>query len=91
MLDGIPLGQLLDGFGTVVIIVIVGFLIFTGRLATRREVDTRMADKDEAIHYWRESAKASGEQVAKLIDNNDLQVRTWETLRRIAEEKEGHQ
>jgi hypothetical protein len=69
--------------------VIVGFLVFTGRLVTRREVIDRMADKDQAIQYWRESAQTSGAQVTKLIENQELQVKTWEALKAVADEKGG--
>ena len=89
MLDTIPLGSLLDGFGTVSVIVLVGFLIFTGRLVTRRELVTRIHDKDETIRLWTKAAEVSADQTKKVLENQELQVRIWDQLKRIADERTG--
>ena len=68
MLDGIPLGQLLDGFGTVTIVVVVGLLLFTGRLVTRREHEGRIADRDAEISLLRETVGRLTGEVGETLD-----------------------
>ena len=54
MIDGIPLG-LLNGIGVVGVVLIVGYLLATGRLITRSSHQDVLHDRDE----WRAAHRIS--------------------------------
>lgn len=58
MLDGLPVG-IIDGLGTVGVVITVGFLIFTGRLVPRRTYDDMVHDRDQ----WRAESRIKDAQI----------------------------
>lgn len=70
-MDTFPPG-LLDNVGTVTVVVIVGWLIFTGRLVPRRTYEDIVHDRDEwrAAHRISETARVqAADQVEHLLEN----------------------
>lgn len=70
-MDAIPPG-LLEGVGVIGVVLLVAWMLFTGRLVTRREADDIRHDRDE----WRTTARISessrqvlSDQVAELIEH----------------------
>lgn len=53
--------QLLDGFSTVALVVLVGWLVFTGRLIPRRTYD----DKVHECTEWRAESRIKDAQIAE--------------------------
>lgn len=46
MIDGIPVAAFANGFGVVTVVLIVGWMVATGRLVTRREHEDVKAARD---------------------------------------------
>ena len=59
-MDAIP-PALVDGVGVVAVVLIVGWLMWTGRLVTRREVERVEHDRDE----WRAESRIRDAEVAE--------------------------
>lgn len=71
MIEGIPVGAL-DGLGVVGVVLIVGWMLASGRLVTRREHDDLLHDRDEwrASHRISEAARAEAVgQVQELLEH----------------------
>lgn len=64
--DGIPIG-FIDGLGVVGVIVILGWMLASGRLYTRRQYDEAIHDRDE----WRTESRIKDQQIAE----KDTQIR----------------
>lgn len=78
MIEGVPFGAL-DGVGVVGVVLIVGWLLATGRLVTRNVHDDVRHDRDEwrASHRISESARAEAvSQVQELLEH----ARTTDTF-----------
>lgn len=60
MLEGIPVA-LLNGIGVVGIVLIVGWLVWTGRLVPAREVERIEHDRDE----WRAESRIRDAEIAE--------------------------
>lgn len=58
MLDGIPLG-VFDGLGVVGVVIIVGWLVMTGRLVPRRTYDDKVHEANE----WRTESRIKDAQI----------------------------
>lgn len=80
MIDGIPI---LD-FGPPALVAAFVLAILTGRLVPRRTYTDMKAERDE----WRESAKLSDQQQAKLLANSEMTVEIVKSIKRHAESGE---
>jgi len=56
--DGIPIG-FIDGLGVVGVVLILGWLLASGRLVTRREHEATVHDRDE----WRAESRIKDQQI----------------------------
>ncbi len=77
LIDGIPL---LD-FAPPTLLAAFVLAILTGRLVPRRTYTDMREERDE----WRESAKISAEQQAKLLANSEMTVEIVKSIKRHAE------
>lgn len=91
MLDGVPIGGLLDGASTVAVVVLFGWALATGRLVTRREHTERvtdlraqMLDKTTEAKTWQEAARVSADQTDRLGAIGQQQVAIMESIRTLA-------
>lgn len=78
MFDAIP-PALFNGIGVVTVVLLVGWMIFTGRLVPRRTHDDIMHDRDEwrVAHRISEATRADlAKQVGELLEH----ARTTEAL-----------
>ena len=66
----------LDGVGTVAVIIIVFYLLVSGRLVTRRENDATIADRD----MWRETAQTLTPVVTKVLTEAETTNRLLRAL-----------
>lgn len=69
-MDQIPVA-LLNGIGVVGVVVLIGWFIWTGRLATRREVEQIEHDRDE----WRAAHRISETARQEERDHNNALTR----------------
>ena len=60
MIEGLPIA-LLDGVGVIAVVLLVFWMIATGRLITRREVEDVKHDRDE----WRAESRLKDAQIAE--------------------------
>lgn len=60
-----------NGVGVVSLLVALFWLLATGRLATRREVDDVRADRDA----WRETAQESKDVLRTVVDGQETAIR----------------
>lgn len=67
MIEGVPIGALINGVGVVGVVIIVGWMVATGRLVTRREHADAIHDRDE----WRAECRIKDQQIAE----KDAQLR----------------
>ncbi len=70
-----------DGIGTVGVIVIVFWMVATGRLVTRRENNATIADRD----MWRETATTLTPVVTKVLTEAETTNRLLRALPGIPE------
>jgi hypothetical protein len=78
------LAPLFNGVGVVGVVLLVGWLIWTGRLATRREIDDIMHDRDEwrAAHRISETARqVLSDQVDELLEHSRTTTAIVRSLR----------
>lgn len=68
--------SLLDGFGTVAVVVLIGWTVLTGRVVPRSTLDftravyeTRLASIEHERDEWRASAKIAEQQIETVLDN----------------------
>lgn len=66
MTDQIML-SILNGVGVGALLALLFFMLATGRLATRREVDDIRADRDA----WRETAQESKDLLRAVVDGQE--------------------
>lgn len=78
MLDGVPIGSLTDGIGTVGVILLVGFLVVTGRLVPRRTYEDQVHEANE----WRAESRIKDQQIAE----KDTQLRHMGEVGRTVEQ-----
>lgn len=96
MIDGIPLGTLLNGSPAFAVVMIVVYLMWTDRLVTGKARDKALAEqkrhydsviemKDEQITDYRTSDQISKAQVTKLLETKDLGIAIASSVQREAE------
>lgn len=96
MLDGLPLAQLLDGFGTVALVVLFGAALATRRIVIgrthedalaeqRRHYDAVIEMKDQQIRDLTTSAQVSSAQVTKLLEVRDIGLAVATSIQREAQ------
>lgn len=85
MLDGIPIGALSNGIGVVTVIVVVGWLIATGRLVPQRYYD----DAVQRGENYRRAAETLIAQNTELITDKDLSLELLSAIRAYAQTKRG--
>jgi hypothetical protein len=66
LIEGVPLTALGNGVGVVGIVLIIGWMLASGRLFTRRQYDDLMHDRDE----WRAAHRISEQARLEERDNN---------------------
>jgi hypothetical protein len=72
-MDTLPPG-LANGVGVVVVVLLVGWLVWTGRLVTRREVDAMHATYEEIIADKNERLTKQEALITNLADQNALML-----------------
>lgn len=85
MLDGFPIAAFANGVGVVTVIVIVGFMVYTGRLVPKRYYD-------DAVQRGNNLEEANRELLAQnneLITDKDLSLDLLRALRAYAQAKRG--
>lgn len=85
MLDGFPIAAFSNGVGVVTVIVLVGWMVFTGRLVPKRYYDeavTRGNNLEAANHELLE-------QNTELITDKDLGLELLRALRAYQQAKRG--
>ena len=67
---------LLDGFGTVALVVLVGWSVFSGRVVPRSTLDftralyeTRIASLEHELDEWRDTARIAEQQIETVLTN----------------------
>lgn len=70
IIEAVP-PALLNGISVVAVVLLVGWLVWTGRLVTRREADDIRHDRDE----WRAEARLRDQTVADLMEQNSILLR----------------
>jgi hypothetical protein len=80
-MESIP-PALLNGVGVVGLLVVLFWMLATGRLVTRREHETVRADRD----YWREIGIKGINTAEKLADQKSAGIAAVESLARDARE-----
>lgn len=85
MLEGFPLQAFSNGVGVVTVIVIVGFMIFTGRLVPKRYYDEAVRRGDN----YEKTARELLAQNSELITDKDLSLDLLRALRAYAQAKRG--
>ena len=84
MLDAIP-PAVANGVGVVGLLVLLFWLLATGRLVTRREMDSRMADKDAQIALLSKANDVKDSQLEKLTsDVATTVIRVLESIEALA-------
>ncbi len=80
-MDELFFKALADGIGTVSIIVLIFWMLVTGRLVTRRENNATIADRD----MWRETATTLTPVVTKVLTEAETTNRLLRALPGIPE------
>lgn len=75
--------------GVVSLLVGLFWMLATGRIVTRRELDTRMSDKDEQIRNYREAAAISAVQTDSLASIGEMQVRLLKSIEELSKRRSG--
>ncbi len=83
-MDGILTPEILDGAGVVVLLVLLFWMLATGRLVTRRENDATIADRD----MWRETAQSLTPVVTKVLTESETTNRLLRALPNVGKEEE---
>lgn len=86
-MDSIPL----DNIGVVGLVVLLGWMLATGRLVTRREADEIRRDRDEWRRAWEAAssdAQSSSAQVAELLEHARVADATLRALSQVAASRE---
>lgn len=85
MLDGFPIAAFSNGVGVVSVVLLVGWMIFTGRLVPKRYYDeaVRRGDNLEAAN------RELSEQNTELITDKDLGLELLRALRAYQQAKRG--
>lgn len=69
----------LNGIGVVAVVVVVGWLLATGRLVTRREAENMGHDRDE----WRTEARLKDQTITELTEQNQQLLEVGRTVKAI--------
>lgn len=85
MLDGLPVGAISNGIGVVGVIVLVGWMVFTGRLVPKRYYDEAVKRGDNYEATSRELLA----QNTELITDKDLGLELLRALRAYTQAKRG--
>lgn len=85
MIDGFPVAAFTNGVGVVSVVMLVGYLVFTGRLVPKRFYDEAVKRGDLADA----TAKELLEQNRELITDKDLSLDLLRALRAYAQAKRG--
>ncbi len=80
-MDELFFKALADGIGTVSIVVLIFWMLVTGRLVTRRENNATIADRD----MWRETATTLTPVVTKVLTEAETTNRLLRALPGIPE------
>ena len=85
MIDGIPVGAFANGVGVVTVVLIVGWMIATGRLVPRRyyELEVKRGDKVQ------EAVDSLTKQLREITTDKDLGLHFLESMRIRAESARG--
>lgn len=75
MFEGLPV-SLLDGLGTVGVVVVIGLLIATGKWVPRKTYDDKCHEADE----WRTEARIKDQQIHELVEQNTALLREFGPL-----------
>jgi hypothetical protein len=87
MLDGFPVQAFSNGVGVVTVIVIIGWMVFTGRLVPRRFYDAAVKRGDNLEEANRELLA----QNTELITDKDLSLDLLRAIRGYAQAKRGEE
>ena len=85
MLDGIPLGGLLDGAGTVVLIVLAAIGYIKGWWVSGREFRAMVVDRD----FWRHVGIKGVTTAEKMADQKGAGVASLESIVKTVEPTQG--
>ena len=83
MFESIPLGAILDGSSTVIVVVIVGLMIYKGVLVPRPFYRDVVEQRD----LYQKAAELSKDQVTLLIEKADLQTKLLIDIQELAEQR----
>ena len=84
-MDGFPIAAFSNGVGVVSVIVLVGWMVFTGRLVPKRYYDEAVKRGDLNEH----TAKELLAQNTELITDKDLGLELLRALRAYQQAKRG--
>lgn len=85
MLDGFPVQAFSNGVGVVTVIMVVGWMVFTGRLVPKRYYDQAVARGDN----YEKTARELLAQNTELITDKDLGLELLRALRAYTQAKGG--
>jgi hypothetical protein len=85
MLNDFPVQAFSNGVGVVTVVLLVGWMIFTGRLVPKRYYDDAVTRGDN----YEKTAKELLAQNTELITDKDLSVELLRALRAYAQAKRG--
>lgn len=71
--------EVLDGLGVVAVVVLIGWLVVTGRLVPRRTYDDKVHEANE----WRTEARIKDQQIAELNEQKRLLAEVGTTVEAI--------
>lgn len=70
MIDGLPV-SVANGVGVVAVVLLLGWMLATGRLFTRRQYDDAAHERDE----WRAECRIKDQRISDLTEQNTIMLR----------------